>query len=223
MTARSFLIADDHWAVRKGVRETIQNLSENADICEAKSHQEVLDLLQVKDHFDLILLDLAMPGMSPHKGFAKIRARVPTVPLVILSGTDDPSTVRDLMKAGASGFIHKSQPPEIVLSALRLVLAGGTYIPPSALDLPEPDQELHLTDRQMQVLHLLAEGSANKTIARELGLALPTVKIHVAALLRRLSATNRTEAVRSAMRSGLIKPDDQLARFDKAKVPTNDE
>lgn len=154
--------------------------------------------------FDLLLLDLDMPGMTPTEGMTKIRENFPALPLVVVSGTDDSVTIRQLISAGAAGFIPKSVSPAIMLRALQLVLSGGIYIPPTALEMPEKEGEVNLTDRQTQVLRLLSEGAPNKTIANELGLALPTVKIHVAAVLRQLSARNRTEAVQTAMRLGIL-------------------
>lgn len=150
-----------------------------------------------------------MPGMTQTEGMAQIRGNYPALPLVVVSGTDDPVTIRQLISAGAAGFVPKSVSPTIMLRALQLVLSGGIYVPPSALDMPENEGVPNLTDRQTQVLRLLADGAPNKTIANQLGLALPTVKIHVTAVLRQLSARNRTEAVQAAIRLGLIEPGPQ--------------
>jgi DNA-binding NarL/FixJ family response regulator len=204
MTDYSFLIADDHWLVRQGIRHTLSELGDEVTITEAASYADVLSLLRNNAKFDLLLLDLSMPGMSYDEGLEEIRQIAPSVPLVVVSGADDPITIRQLISAGAAGFIPKSEPPKILLSALQLVLSGGIYVPTMALATVTQEETLHLTDRQMQVLKLLAEGAPNKTIANELGLAVPTVKIHVAAVLRQLSARNRTEAVQHAIRQGLI-------------------
>jgi len=128
------------------------------------------------------------------------------VPLVVVSANEDPAIIRRIIDSGAAGFVPKSSPPSILVSALQLVLAGGIYVPPVALEANTPATAATLTDRQSQVLDLLAEGAPNKIIAARLGLALPTVKIHVAAVLRRLSARNRTEAVQEALRLGLVQP-----------------
>jgi len=206
MTKYSFLIADDHWLVRQGISHTLLELADEVTITEAASYAEVISLLQNNEKFDLLLLDLSMPGMSFDDGLSEIRRISPSVPLVVVSGTDDPLTIRQLISSGAAGFIPKSEPPKIMLSALQLVLSGGVYVPPMALDAAQPKETVHLTDRQLQVLKLLAKGAPNKTIANELGLAVPTVKIHVAAALRQLSARNRTEAVQHAIRLGLLDP-----------------
>lgn len=190
--------------MRQGLRHTLSELGDEVRITEAASYTDVTSALAGGRKFDLLLLDLEMPGMTPMEGMAHIRETVPALPLVVVSGTDDPITIRRLIGAGAAGFIPKSVSPTIMLRALQLVLSGGIYVPPSALEMPEKEEEPNLTDRQTQVLRLLADGEPNKTIANELGLALPTVKIHVAAVLRQLSARNRTEAVQTAIRLGIL-------------------
>ncbi len=200
----SFLVADDHWLVRQGLRHTLSELGNEVRITEAASFSDVTSALEGGRKFDLLLLDLDMPGMTPTEGMAHIRESFPALPLVVVSGTDDPITIRQMISAGAAGFIPKSVSPTIMLRALQLVLSGGIYVPPSALEMLETEGEPSLTDRQTQVLRLLADGAPNKTIANELGLALPTVKIHVAAVLRQLSARNRTEAVQTAIRLGIL-------------------
>ena len=202
--AYSFLVADDHWLVRQGLRQTLSELGNEVRITEAASYTDVISALEGGRKFDLLLLDLDMPGMTPTEGMSQIRSKFPALPLVVVSGTDDPVTIRQLISAGAAGFIPKSVSPTIMLRALQLVLSGGIYVPPSALEMLEKEREPNLTDRQTQVLRLLAEGAPNKTIANQLGLALPTVKIHVAAVLRQLSARNRTEAVQTATRLGIL-------------------
>ena len=141
-------------------------------------------------------------------GVRRLRALFPTVPLVVVSAEQDPATVRAAFAAGAAAYLPKSEPPDVLKQALRLVLAGGTYTPALALAglgdvtaAPHPD--LHaLTPRQRDVLRGLSRGLPNKLIARELGLSEGTVKIHIAAVLRVLQARNRTEAVVLARRYG---------------------
>ena len=129
------------------------------------------------------------------------------------SGIEDPVTVRAVLAGGAMGFIPKSSPPPVMLNALRLVLAGGSYLPPAALaeataaPAEVTPAALGLTERQQQVLHCLARGLANKEICRVLGLAEATVKIHVSAILKALRVTSRTQAVIRATQLGLVPPD----------------
>ncbi|MDF1627507.1 MAG: response regulator transcription factor [Parvibaculaceae bacterium] len=203
----SFLIADDHWLVRQGLRQTLAVLGDGLNIHDAGTYDEVFSLLaDDQKHFDLLLLDLSMPGATPEEALVRIRHEAPAVPLVVVSANEDPAIIRRIIDSGAAGFVPKSSPPSILVSALQLVLAGGIYVPPVALEANTPATAATLTDRQSQVLDLLAEGAPNKIIAARLGLALPTVKIHVAAVLRRLSARNRTEAVQEALRLGLVQP-----------------
>lgn len=214
----SFLIADDHWLVRQGLKQTLASLGDGVSICEAAAYSEVFDTLTAPDKsFDLLLVDLSMPGAAPEEAIGRIRQMAPDVPLVTISANDDPLVMRRMIDLGAAGFVPKSASPSILLSALQLVLGGGIYVPPAALEATGTPSSVELTERQSQVLSLLAEGAPNKVIAARLGLALPTVKIHVAAVLRRLSARNRTEAVQEALRLGLLRaplPHDTIPQED---------
>jgi DNA-binding NarL/FixJ family response regulator len=145
------------------------------------------------------------------------RRRHPEVPVVVLSSADDRPTVLAAIAAGAAGFIPKSSPNEVLLNALRLVLAGGKYLPPEALapaagpgarparaaESVRSLETLGLTDRQAQVLKLLAAGKSNKLICRELDLAERTVKAHISAVFRALGVTTRTQAALAAAKLGL--------------------
>ena len=136
--------------------------------------------------------------------------------MIILSGAEAQDHIQEVLAAGASGFIPKSSTPAVMLSAIQLVLAGGTYVPPQALSPATPDaseratanvrDRLHsqLTERQLQVLRLLAEGKPNKLICRELGIEEGTVKAHIATIFRVLDVANRTEAARVAREIGLL-------------------
>lgn len=206
------LVADDHILFREGLRYVLARLSDDkAEILEARDGAEALDLVGVHPDLDLILLDLAMPGMDGFAGLRALRARVPSVPVVILSGSEEPIDIRWALDGGAMGFIPKSSTSEIMLSALRLVLSGGVYLPPAFLQGPRPGhgsvgratptlQSLSLTPRQHDVLRLLGQGKSNKEIARTLALAEGTVKLHVSAILKALDAGNRTQAVVAAAR-----------------------
>jgi DNA-binding NarL/FixJ family response regulator len=159
---------------------------------------------------DLALVDLNMPGMDGIVGLRRLRDAAPTLPIVVASGQEDPMTIRAVLAAGAVGFIPKSERSEVLLGALRLVQAGGTYVPSRLLDSTArpPPTDLHsaeLTPRQLDVLRCLLRGEPNKLIARELGLTEGTVKIHIAAILRALHARNRTEAVVRARALGIAR------------------
>jgi DNA-binding NarL/FixJ family response regulator len=151
-------------------------------------------------------------------GFAALvdmQERFPALPVVMMSGEDDPGVMREAIERGALGFIPKSSPKAVIVSALRLVLSGGTYVPrevmgtaPATKPAPRANgamdaTSLGLTPRQTEVLECVLAGKSNKVIGRELGLAEGTVKNHVAAVLKSLDATNRVEAVIAAARRGI--------------------
>ena len=202
------LIADDHPMVRDALKRTLLLVEPGAQVLEAADYAGALHLLQTES-LQLALLDLHMPGMDRVDGLRRLRLLFPQVPFAVASGEDDPVVIRATLSAGAVGFLPKSEAPEVLQQALRLVLGGGTYMPAQALaDLrhgappPRPDAS-GLTPRQMDVLRCLMRGQPNKLIARELGLTEGTVKIHIAAILRVLQARNRTEAVVVARNLGL--------------------
>jgi DNA-binding NarL/FixJ family response regulator len=155
-----------------------------------------------------MLLDLQMPGVSEIEGFLAIRRAYPTLPVVIVSGVNDPQIIRTLLDGGARGYIPKFTGSEQLMDALRRVLNGEVYVP-DAMFLPPSQaagtgEPAPLTSRQSQILPLLAEGLPNKRIADALGLTEGTVKQHLKDLFRRLNANNRTQAVREARRLGLL-------------------
>ena len=202
------LIADDHPLVRDALKRTVLLVLPDAVVLQAADYAGVLQLLHTQAP-QLVLLDLHMPGMDRVDGLRRLRLQFPRLPLVVVSGEDDPVVVRATLAAGAVGFLPKSEAPEVLQQALRLVLGGGIYTPALALaDLrpgaapPRPDAS-GLTPRQLDVLRCLMRGQPNKLIARELGLTEGTVKIHIAAILRVLQARNRTEAVVVARDLGL--------------------
>jgi len=210
------LIADDHPMVRDALARTMHELEPTAEVQQAGDFDTLLRLA-VEEPADLVLLDLNMPGMGGIAGLQRLRARLPTMPVVVASGQDDAATIRAVLAAGAAGFIPKSERPEVLLGALRLVLAGGVYVPPRSLDAPPPAAAspavaaAMLTPRQRDVLRAMSHGQPNKLIARELGLTEGTVKIHIAAILRALQARNRTEAVVRARELGLDSSHGDLA------------
>lgn len=208
------LIADDHPMVRDALARTVRGLNLDACIIEADSRQTLLAAIATSRP-DLALIDLNMPGMNGTEGLRHLRLTHPTMPIVVASAQDDASTIRAVMAIGVSGFIPKSESPDLISQAIRLVLAGGVYVPvrslsdgsdrPASLDVMRASESDHgLTPRQLDVLGLLLRGLPNKLIARELGLTEGTVKVHLAAILRALAARNRTEAVVRARQLGIL-------------------
>ena len=205
------LIVDDHDLFRKGLRLLLSGFDAELVILEAADCTQATAM--AGEPFDLVLLDLHMPAMSGLDALHSLRPSFESSPIVVLSGEDDPRQVRRAIDAGAAGFIPKSSTPDVMRSALRLVLAGEVYLP--AVALKGIDDEAveagaspkrlgdTLSDRQVDVLRKAVQGKANKVIARELGISEGTVKAHLSAAFRALGVRNRTEAVYAAARCGL--------------------
>jgi len=209
------LICDDHPIVASAMGMTVE-AAFDAQVHIAHSCADALDRARTMGAVDLLLLDLHIPGEDPRENLSAARAACPQTPVVVFSGSEDPDHLRMALEMDVHGFLPKSSRPEVVEAALRLVLAGGRYLPDAVRTLaleaaaaatPPATAtlaEAGLTDRQMQVLHLLANGSANKQIARDLGISPSTAKAHVAQVLSALGAANRTEAVALARGRGLL-------------------
>jgi DNA-binding NarL/FixJ family response regulator len=204
------LLADDHALFRIGLSHVLQQLGDDVCLIEAGNFEDAL--ARVEPDLDLALLDLNMPGMDGTAGIARFRDSAIGVPVVVISAIEDAEAIEHLLDAGAVGYIPKSSSTPVMISALRLVLAGGVYVPSQVLRRVEagssgrgkPAARSLLTVRQLDVLKLLVQGKPNKVIARELSLSEGTVKIHLASLFRALNAANRTEAVMAAQREGLL-------------------
>jgi DNA-binding NarL/FixJ family response regulator len=197
------LIADDHPLFREAIREVTARLfaSRGWDFTclEAAETKDLFDIVGRDDDFDLILLDLFMPGSAGLADLAALRGRAPGTPIVVISSLEDASVVRRALACGAAGYVAKSASKEAMMEALRVVLDGGVYAPFGEADarhastLAAPDESL--TTRQVAVLALLAKGRSNKQIARELDISDVTVKAHVTAILRKLGVSTRAQAI----------------------------
>ena len=205
--ALRILLADDHEMVRLAMRHALASLSPEIRWLEAQNAAEVERWAE--EDPDLALVDLNMPGSDGVTWIGRLRTQFPTLPIIVVSAEESCALVRALIDCGVAGFIPKSDSAAVVLQAVRLVLSGGTYAPlrflsgsgvqrgAAAADVPR----VHgLTQRQHDVLALLARGLPNKSIARELGLSEGTVKVHLLAIFRALEARNRTEAVVAAQK-----------------------
>lgn len=212
------LVVDDHALIRDALRGVLKKLDRRAVIIEASDGRGAIETIESEDGVGLILLDLNLPDRNGLTVLAELRQRFPAVGVVVLSALQDRDNIKRALDLGALGYIPKSAPREVMLGALRLVFAGGIYIPQEALahaeEPPLPRQEppivtpseIGLSERQLEVLALLMQGKSNKIICRTLNLMEPTVKHHVAAILRALKVANRTQAVVAANELGWTFP-----------------
>lgn len=232
-TSMKILVVDDHPLIREALRHVLVQLDGELELLDAPTCETAQEVAAAHPDIDLVLLDLGLPGVSGTCALEAFRGAHPHLPIVVLSATDDHDVVLDALDRGAMGFIPKTSSNEVMLSALRLVVSGGIYVPPQALsqagERPEPipekvpaalppaasplpgsglldPAEVGLTGRQADVLALMVQGKPNKLICRELNLAEGTVKVHITAILRTLNVANRTQAVIAVSRLGLRLP-----------------
>lgn len=200
------VIADDHPLFRGALREAVARQFPAAELFEAGGFDDLQALLERESDIDLVLLDLAMPGVRGFSGLMYLRAQYPGVPVVVVSAHEEAATIRHCMDFGASGFIPKTSAVDTMREALAAVLEGRTWTP-SDIDLDAGvDKESKalasrlatLTPQQVRVLMMLSEGLLNKQIAYELGVSEATVKAHVSAILQKLGVESRTQAVIAA-------------------------
>ncbi|WP_413697790.1 response regulator [Pseudovibrio sp. SPO723] len=201
---QNFVIADDHPLFRGAMRQTIEKLFTGASIIEVGSLEEVTQTLDREEDVDLVFLDLTMPGMRGFSGLMYLRAQYVGVPVLVVSATEDPATIRSCIEFGASGFIPKSLGVDVIQEAVSTVMAGGVWTPPD-IDLSVEDEAskmarrlASLTPQQVRVLMMLSQGLLNKQIAYELSVSEATVKAHVSAILQKLGVESRTQAVIAA-------------------------
>ncbi|MDX8126786.1 response regulator transcription factor [Methylomonas sp. OY6] len=212
------LLVDDHTLFREALLHVLKQLADNVLVYEAANATEAVQLITHTRNLDMVLLDIDLPDMDGLTALPELRALAPTIPVVVLSGSEMSQHVKTALDKGAVGYIPKSCSGHEMLTALRIVLQGDIYIPPRLLGklggqspIDTLDGEILatqtlLTARQIEVLELMGKGLPNKTIARNLNLAEGTVKLHVAAILRALAVGNRTQAVTEAVRRGVLLP-----------------
>lgn len=216
------LVVDDHPLVREALRDNLRQLESDVEVIEARNAHEALAAATQFPDVDLVLLDLQLPDARGFSALTAFRDSHPAIPVVLLSAHDERDVVFAALDHGAAGFVPKTATTQVMLSALRLVLSGGTYVPAEAFS-PRPNgsaetstaasaqsnptirrpADLGLTPRQTEILRLLLQGKPNKIISRELGLAESTVKIHITSILRALNVNSRVQAVIAVAKLGL--------------------
>jgi DNA-binding NarL/FixJ family response regulator len=216
---RAVLIADDHPLFRDALKLAVAQAVPGAQIIEADSVHSLFAALECHPDPELLLLDLNMPGAQGFNALVQARAHFPAVPIVVISAREDRHIMHRALGHGAAAFVPKSASIDLIVGALRAVLSGDTWLPPSAsqdnpasLDASETEATSRLatlTPQQFRVLSMLSAGLLNKQIAAELGVSEATVKAHVSAVMQKLGVSNRTQAVLLAQKLALdhVTPD----------------
>jgi DNA-binding NarL/FixJ family response regulator len=211
----NLLVVDDHALFREGLRALLANISPGLSITEAASVETAVDECK-SIQFRMVLLDLGLSTTDGLETLERFRIAVPEIPVIVLSGDQEPRHIRAAIDLGAVGFVPKSHTSELMIAALQFVLAGGVYLPPNVLgdsfhrDTPPEITAAsvstafgRLSPRQHEVAELLLQGRSNKLIARRLALSEGTVKAHVSAIFQIIGAKSRVEAVIIAAKSGI--------------------
>lgn len=205
--APSVIVADDHDLVRIGLCQLLRHWNPDIVLAEAADGPQLEALLAGEMSWNLMLIDLAMPGFEGETAVRELMSSHPAVPVLVVSGTGDSRQMTRLLDAGVAGFLPKSLDGRLMIKAIELVLAGGRYVPPEALgaipsfttsfvagvENPLRNDAVDITPRQREILALLLQGLPNKVIATRLAIAEATVKMHVTALLKAHGAQSRAE------------------------------
>lgn len=205
------LVADDHPVVRDGLVAMLSTQSDFRVVGQAASGMEVIKNIGIASP-DIVMLDLEMPGMDGVETLSAIRSEFPEVKVLVFTAFDDDERIVGAVQAGAQGYLLKGSPRDKVFEAIRVISEGGSLLQPVVASklMRHVTSEAQgsgwsrLTERETEVLELLAKGLTNKEIAAELVITVRTVKFHVSSVLRKLEAGNRTEAVRIAAQRGII-------------------
>jgi len=199
------LLVDDHALFREGLKYVLNELDDDVSVIECGRCSDAFKVVGDHDDIDLILLDVGLPDMSGLEGLKKIRQIDPSIPIIILSGSEEGHVIRKALELGVMGYIPKSQTSDIMIQAIQLVLKGGRYIPDHILkeETDETGDVEGLTARQKEILHLITQGKSNKEIANILGIADNTVRVHISSIFQLLKVNNRTEAALKALNSNL--------------------
>jgi DNA-binding NarL/FixJ family response regulator len=198
------LIVDDHPIMRVGIAALIASSKEMVCVGQAGTGEEAIEqhaLLRP----DITMMDLRLPGINGVEAIRRIRSKTPDARFIVLTTYEGDEDIHQAMEAGASGYLVKGLPQEMLVNAVRKVHGGGRFLPPPMSQaLAARTRDSRLSARERQVLGLVAKGKSNKEIAAELGITEATVKCHVSVILMRLNASDRTQAVMNALQRGLV-------------------
>ncbi len=205
------LIADDHALFRDGLALRLEQIVPDALVLQASNYAQIFKIIKHDTDVSVIVLDIEMQDMPWQEALHEIRKMAPKAAVIVVSASEDSRTIRSVMSTGVQGYIPKRSDSKVFDNAFKLVFDGGTYVPPILISNP-PLNNLStkstglktLTNRQSQVLDLIAQGKSNKQIAYDMGVSESTVKLHINALLRSLHVSNRTQAVITAQKLGII-------------------
>jgi two-component system, NarL family, nitrate/nitrite response regulator NarL len=209
------LVVDDHPIVRDGLAALLGRLGPDTVVLQVGDAARALAMAVEHADLDIVILDIAMPGMDGLRALSEFGRVRPELPVIVISASEDARDVREALAKGALGYVPKSASQHTLLSAIRLVLDGDLYVPPLILGeiplSPAPNPRgaaapagSVLTRRQIDVLKQLSQGKSNKSIALELGLSEKTMKAHVTAIFKALNVINRTQAAAAGREAGLI-------------------
>lgn len=210
--AMKLLVVDDHPVVRDGLAMLLRQMGPDTVVLEAADAEEALRLVPLHPDLDMVILDIALPGLDGLAAIDAFGSARPDLPVIVLSSSEDAGTVREALARGALGYVPKSASRHTLLAAIGLVASGEVYVPAFVISAPPAEPapncaaqvEAPLTDRQIEVLRLVAEGRTNTSIAYDLALSEKTVKGHIGAIFKALGVLNRTQAAAAARKLGLV-------------------
>ena len=212
------LITDDHQLFADGLRLVLEDIAEVTSCTVALSGEAALAILDEETKYDLIVVDLHLPGIDGTSLLRSLDARQSSIPLIVISATDSVEEIKGALDLGARGFIPKSFDRVEIQAALKIIIAGEKFVPAdisekirrieqsksSFPDMPDRVTSLGITKRQFDVLTYVAKGYSNKQIANSLFLTEHTIKVHIKALFKSLQASNRTQLVQIAETKSLL-------------------
>ncbi|MDH5426337.1 MAG: response regulator transcription factor [Gammaproteobacteria bacterium] len=203
------LLVDDHELLLDSLEIILKEIDENLQVLKAKTCKAASEIISHEEDLSLVLLDLNLPDASGINLLLEFTAKHPLLPIIILSSSEDPVEMQQCLNSGALGFIPKTSSAKVIVNAVRLVMAGGIYIPKELLSSKNghdaQKSKLNLTPRQHEVFKLLISGISNKEIANNLSCTEATIKTHITAVLKALGVANRTQAALAAQKMGYIR------------------